>query len=173
MYKKIKEIEKPAYYLLDLTDDSTVFDEFDSMYLQGYTESLSGLLRSIPLLANGKNPRKYIFVISDGEDSHEGFRRTLMKSYNLCGVIKDGLKKYPEDRKATESDIFYISLVNNYTVKQWGDECVGTDNSFVATKLDELIEILSSIMFKNTIEYINPAEVSDESSSEENYSDKD
>lgn len=96
-----------------------------------------------------------------------------MKSYNLCGVIKDGLKKYPEDRKATESDIFYISLVNNYTVKQWGDECVGTDNSFVATKLDELIEILSSIMFKNTIEYINPAEVSDESSSEENYSDKD
>ena len=173
MYKKIKEIEKPAYYLLDLTDDSTVFDEFDSMYPQGYTESLSGLLRSIPLLANGKNPRKYIFVISDGEDSHEGFRRTLMKSYNLCGVIKDGLKKYPEDRKATESDIFYISLVNNYTVKQWGDECVGTDNSFVATKLDELIEILSSIKFKNTIEYINPAEVSDESSSEENYSDKD
>ncbi|MFU0885710.1 TadE/TadG family type IV pilus assembly protein [Kluyvera sichuanensis] len=173
MYKKIKEIEKPAYYLLNLTDDSSVFDEFDSMYPQGYTESLSGLLRSVPLLAKGKNPRKYIFVISDGNDSHETFRRKLMTNYDLCGVIKDGLKKYPEDRKATESDIFYISLVKNTTTKEWADECVGSANSFVATNLNQLIETLSSIMFKNTIEYINPAEVSDESSSEENYSDKD
>lgn len=173
IYKKIKEVEKPAYYFLNLTDDSSVFDEFDSMYPQGYTESLSGLLRSVPLLAKGKNPRKYIFVISDGNDSHETFRRKLMTNYDLCGVIKDGLKKYPEDRKATESDIFYISLVKNTTTKEWADECVGSANSFVATNLNQLIETLSSIMFKNTIEYINPAEVSDESSSEENYSDTD
>lgn len=177
MYQKIKEVEKPSYYLLPLTDDEKIFDEFDSMFPEGWTESLSGLLRAVPTLAQGKNPRKYMFVISDGEDNHDGFRRSLMTKHNLCGVIKDGLKKYPTDRKATESDIFYISILNNGTVKQWADECVGSANSFVATNLDELLDTLSRLMFKNTIEYINPAEIDDgntpEDTSEENYSDKD
>lgn len=173
IYKEIKNITKPAYYLLDLTDNASIFDEFDAMYPQGYTESLSGLLRAVPALAKGKNKRKYIFVISDGYDTYPTFRRKLMTDYDLCGVIKDGLKKYPEDRKATESDIFYISLVNNSTVKQWADECVGTNNSFVATNLAQLMAILNGIMFQNTIEYINPAETSDDDSSEENYSDQD
>lgn len=178
MYQKIKEVQKPPYYLVKLTADSSVLDEFDAMYPQGYTDSLSGLLRSVPLLAQGKNPRKYIFVISDGLDSHPEFRRDLMKNHNLCGVIKDGLKKYPSDRKATESDIFYISLVNNGTAAQWANECVGASNAFVATSLQALIATLSNIIFKNTIEYINPADISgddssDDSSSDENYSDQD
>lgn len=173
MYKKIKEVVKPSYYLLPLTDDEKIFDEFDSMFPEGWTESLSGLLRAVPALAQGTNPRKYMFVISDGEDNHDGFRRSLMTKHNLCGVIKDGLKKYPADRKAIESDIFYISMLKNGTVKQWADECVGPANSFVATNLEQLIDTLSRIMFKNTIEYINPAEISDDSASEENYSDRD
>ena len=96
-----------------------------------------------------------------------------MKDYDLCGTIKAGLKKYPEDRKATESEIFYISLVNNSTVNEWANECVGTNNSFVATSLASLMQILNGIMFQNTIEYINPTETSDDDSSEENYSDQD
>lgn len=173
IYKEIKNITKPAYYLLELTDNISVFDEFDAMYPQGLTESLSGLLRAVPVLAKGKNKRKYIFVISDGYDSYPAFRKKLMKDYDLCGTIKAGLKKYPEDRKATESEIFYISLVNNSTVNEWANECVGTNNSFVATSLASLMQILNGIMFQNTIEYINPTETSDDDSSEENYSDQD
>ena len=157
------KVTKPSYYLLELSDNPSVLTEFNSMHPYGNTDSLSGLLRSVPLLAKGTNTRKVIFVITDGLDNQPAFRQKLMKEpNNLCTVIKDGLKKYPEDTPTTESDIYYISLINTRdakkTVQEWADICVGDDHSYVATDMNTLLEIIGNVMFKNTIEYINPNE---------------
>lgn len=76
----------------------------------------------------------------------------------LCNVIKEGLKKYPDGTPTTDSDIYYISLVRNTSADEWADYCVGPENAFIATNLDSLLEIIGNVMFKNTIEYINPGE---------------
>lgn len=162
-YLKAGKVTKPSYYLIDLTDDVGILSEFDDMHPFGNTDSLSGLLRSVPLLAKGMNTRKIIFVITDGLDNQPAFRQKLMdEPYNLCTVIKDGLKKYPENTPTTDSDIYYISLIDTSdarkTVKEWAKICVGDNHSFVATDMNSLLEIIGNVMFKNTIEYINPGE---------------
>ena len=157
-YKKADEVTKPSYYLVDLTDNESVLDEFDDMHPYGNTDSLSGLLRSVPMLAKGMNTRKIIFVITDGLDNKPDFRQELMARHGLCNVIKEGLKKYPDGTPTTDSDIYYISLVRNTSADEWADYCVGPENAFIATNLDSLLEIIGNVMFKNTIEYINPGE---------------
>ncbi|MEE9652820.1 Tad domain-containing protein [Kluyvera ascorbata] len=157
-YSKAGEVTKPSYYLVDLTDNENVLDEFDDMHPFGNTDSLSGLLRSVPMLAKGMNTRKIIFVITDGLDNKPDFRQELMARHGLCNVIKEGLKKYPDGTPTTDSDIYYISLVKNTSADEWADYCVGSENAFIATNLDSLLEIIGNVMFKNTIEYINPGE---------------
>ncbi|GEM_PF-823708 len=150
-------ITKPIYYLLNLSDDEAIFDEFDSMIPNGGTDSLSGLLRSVPLIAQGKNPRKMIFVISDGLDFDATLRHKMMNSkHKLCNVITQGLKKYPENTPTTEADIYYISLVQNSTISDWSENCVGQDHAFIATNLDELMTAIRGVIFRNNISYINP-----------------
>lgn len=149
-------ITKPMYYLINLSDDAEVFDEFDSMVPNGNTDSLSGMLRSVPLIAKGQNPRKVIFVVSDGLDNQPKLRQTMMSKHNLCSVITQGLKKYPENTPTTEADIYYISLVQNSSISDWSKNCVGQDHAFIATNLDELMTAIRGVIFRNNISYINP-----------------
>jgi hypothetical protein len=62
---------KPKSYLIELTNDISVIDEFNNMRIVNGspTHVTSGLLRSLPVVAKGTNPRKAIIVISDGIDS--------------------------------------------------------------------------------------------------------
>lgn len=158
-YKKAGGVTKPSHYLVELTDNENVLNEFDGMRPFGNTDSLAGLLRTVPLLAKGKNTRKIIFVISDGLDNKPDFRVDLMRNHQLCKVIKDGLRKYPSGTPTTDSDIYYISLTNNTSVTEWANLCVGSTNSFIATNLNDLLKIIGDVMFKNTIEYINPNDI--------------
>ncbi len=155
----LKTITKPKYYLMNLSDNKKIIDEFEDMSPEGGTNSLSGLLRSVPLIAQGKNPRKIIYIISDGQDDNPQLRRTLMIEHNLCGVIKDGLKKYPANTPTKDSDIYYISLIQNSTTSDWAANCVGQDHAFIATNIDELKKAIKGAMYKNKIEYINPKDI--------------
>lgn len=157
-------ITKPSYYLLPLTNDKAVFDELDKMIPYGDKDSLTGLLRSVPLIAQGKNPRKIIFVISGEDEKSPYLRKKLMEEHKLCNVIKEGLKKYPEDTKTEQAEIYYISLVNylgNYkkTADYWGDYCVGRDKVFIGNNIDALIQKLNDNQIfsqEEVIKYINP-----------------
>ena len=155
----LTSISKPMYYLLELSTHKQIINEFEGMKPSGGTNSLSGLLRSVPLIAKGKNPRKIIFVISDGDDDFPKLRQDMMIKDNLCGVIKDGLKKYPANTPTTESDIYYISLVHNNTIKDWAANCVGQDNAYIATNIKELMDVIRQAIYKNEIEYLNPNDV--------------
>lgn len=159
IYQRIKDLTQPAYYLLDLSSDPSILTEFSAMSPEGGTESLWGLLRAVPLLAKGTNERKMMFVISDGLDSNPALRKQMMEQYDLCQVIRDGLKKYPEGTPTTSASIYYISLINNSSPTEWAKSCVGTGNAYTATNLNQLTAVIGSLMFQNSISYINPDEI--------------
>lgn len=159
IYQRIKDLTQPAYYLLDLSSDPSILTEFSAMSPEGGTESLWGLLRAVPLLAKGTNERKMMFVISDGLDSNPALRKQMMEQYDLCQVIRDGLKKYPEGTPTTSASIYYISLINNSSPTEWAKSCVGTGNAYTATNLNQLMAVIGSLMFQNSISYINPDEI--------------
>ncbi|VUS64759.1 TadE/TadG family type IV pilus assembly protein [Klebsiella spallanzanii] len=158
-YQGIKNLTHPNYYMLGLSSDPNILNEFNSMIPEGGTESLWGFLRAVPLLAKGKNNRKMMFVVSDGLDNRPALRHTMMKNHNLCEVVREGLKKYPEGTTTTSASIYYISLVNNTSIDDWAQNCVGADNSYLAVNLDQLMNIIGSLIFQNSISYINPDEI--------------
>lgn len=162
-YNYAKKIKKPSYYPIELTDDFNDLSAFDSMTPAGSTETLSGLLYAVPLIAKGINTRKIIFVISDGTDAYPSFRQKLMnKKYDLCNKITEGLKNYPSGTKTDDAEIYYISLTDNQQglgfLQEWKNMCVGQDRGFVASDLDKLKAIIGNIMFKNRIDYVNANE---------------
>lgn len=162
-YNYAKKIKKPSYYPIELTDDFNNLSDFSSMTPAGATETLSGLLYAVPLIAKGINTRKIIFVISDGTDDYPSFRQTLMNKKNdLCNKITKGLKIYPSGTKTDDAEIYYISLTDSQQgldfLQEWKNICVGQDRGYVASDLDKLKAIIGNIMFKNRIDYVNANE---------------
>ncbi|WP_260863778.1 pilus assembly protein [Citrobacter sp. Marseille-Q6884] len=161
-YEDVKKIQKPSYYPIELTDDISLLSDFNQMLPGGNTDTLSGLLRSVPLIAKGKNERKIIFVITDGRDSYPSFRQKLMTENNLCNVITDGLKKYPSGTVTDDAQIYYISLTDDLEgrdlAQEWQNMCVGQGRSYTATSLNALLALIGNIMFKNRIDYVNANE---------------
>lgn len=154
-------LAKPKHYLIDLTSDLGVLDEFSLMTPAGSTDSNSGLLRAVPLIAKGTNPRKIIMVISDGEDNAGPVKLTdgLHKTNRVCDKIKSGLLKYPEGTKTEESDIYFISVVDNAKyINYWADNCTGKANSLLAKDYKTLLETLLRIAQKGSVSYINKNE---------------
>lgn len=158
-YEDVQIIKKPSYYPIELTDDISILEDFYNMIPGGDTDSLTGLLRSVSLIAKGENKRKIIFMITDGEDSYPDFRQNLMQHHDLCKVITDGLKNYPSGTTTEDAEIYYISLTDDQTgrdlVQEWQNMCVGQGHGFVASNLEELKAIIGNIMFKNTIDYVD------------------
>lgn len=162
--KGMKTVTKPNSYLIELTSDVNVLNEFNKMTVGGNTDSSSGLLRAIPVIAKGTNPRKIIMVISDGADSPGSKEMTeiLHEKYKICDRIKSGLLKYPSGTTTKESDIYYISLVDglsaNNRIEFWANNCTGKDNAIIATKYEELLNTLIGISRKGSVKYINKNE---------------
>ena len=114
----------------------------------------------MPLITKGKNDVKMIFVISDGEDDtySKKNRKTLMDTYHLCDVIRNGLKKYPAGTTTTDVEIYYISLISNGSDLDWQNSCVGPGHAFIATNYDALYDVIAGAMARETTRYVNPDE---------------
>lgn len=158
-----KEIKTPPSYLIELNSDIKVIEEFQSMKLQGgETDSSSGLLRSLPVIAKGNNPRKVIVMVTDGEDSGRALELTKLlhnSENNICEKIRKGLLNYNKASKTTEAEIYYISLGRegnlDERLKFWRDNCVGKNNAFVVTDDIMLMQSLLEISQENRINFID------------------
>ena len=160
---------KPKSYLIELTNDINIIDEFNNMKIVdgSPTHVTSGLLRSLPVIAKGTNPRKAIIVISDGIDSGSSTRgpyamtERLFKTYDLCKRVKEGLLRYPEGTPTQAADIFFIFTVNNsetaHALDLWRNYCAG-DNVFLATNYQDIINVLTGIAKKSSVKFINKNE---------------
>lgn len=164
-------IDKPASYLIELTSNPLVLDEFADMKVVSMlvrTDSSSGLLRSLPVIAKGINPRKIIIVVSDGDDNGNksvgprSMTNKLHMEYGICDRIKQGLLKYPVGTETTQSDIYFISVVDDKNtdsrINFWADYCVGKNNTAVATDYQSLMNTLMGIAKKVNINFINKDE---------------
>lgn len=157
----MKTIAKPKSYLIELTSDVGVLDEFSKMSVGGNTDSNSGLLRALPVIAKGTNPRKIIIVISDGDDNLGSQLLTdkLHKEYKLCDRIKSGLLRYPDNKSTKEVDIYFISVIDDKTtgsrINFWGDYCTGSEKALVATNYKKLLNALIGISRKASTKFIN------------------
>ncbi|MEZ2454124.1 hypothetical protein, partial [Raoultella planticola] len=146
-----------------------IIDEFNNMKIVdgSPTHVTSGLLRSLPVIAKGTNPRKAIIVISDGIDSGSSTRgpyamtERLFKTYDLCKRVREGLLRYPEGTPTQAADIFFIFTVNNsetaHALDLWRNYCAG-DNVFLATNYQDIINVLTGIAKKSSVKFINKNE---------------
>lgn len=165
-YKKYKSVSKPNYYPIALTTDPAAFTVFQSMTPLGGTDSVNGLMRAVPVAAKGQNPRKVIILLTDGEDSvtsaggPSALSNLLVWDNNLCGVIKQGLLKYPKGTPTTSVEMYYFSIVDDaYRMKFWADNCVGNGHSIVAKDYESLMDALTAIANKGQVQFINKNEV--------------
>jgi tight adherence protein G len=152
-YNKMAFVKQNTY-LIEPTSDLTELNAFQTMHSDGGTDSSTGLLRAVPELMKGPNPRKALIVISDGDDNDYGVRNALHSGRNagdrVCDRIRDGVKArlpYVE-----EVDIYFISVVNDSSgqsrTNYWANYCTGPDNAVVATNYDEIMSKLVEIMNK-------------------------
>ncbi|MBG6242164.1 MAG: VWA domain-containing protein [Candidatus Symbiopectobacterium sp. Dall1.0] len=155
-------IDSPYPYLIELTSNADIISQFKKMYLLGAnTDSSSGLLRSLPVIAKGNNPKKVIIMVTDGVDSGgpKALTTALHEEYHICKRIKEGLLNYNKIHKTVEVDIFFISLaksgIDGYNVKFWRDFCVGDDNAFVVSDYQSLVNVLAKIFKKEKINFID------------------
>lgn len=166
----MRTADKPASYLIELTSNPAVLDEFAQMkvLVNVGTDSSGGLLRSLPVIAKGVNERKIIIVVSDGDDSGTSasgplsMTNTLHRTYKICDRIKSGLLKYPQGTQTKQSDIYFISVVDDRStgsrINFWADNCVGKDNAIVATDYQNLMNVLMGIAQKGNVNFINKDE---------------
>ncbi|MGG2143511.1 TadE/TadG family type IV pilus assembly protein [Symbiopectobacterium sp. RP] len=157
-----RDIDAPYSYLIELTSNADIISQFKKMDLLGAnTDSSSGLLRSLPVIAKGNNPKKVIIMVTDGEDSSgpKALTTALHKEYHICKRIKEGLLNHNKIHKTVAVDIFFISLAKNGidddNVKFWREFCVGEDNAFVVSDYLSLVNILAKISKKEKINFID------------------
>ncbi len=161
--KEMKYRQSPPSYLIELTSNPEVISQFEKMSVMGgYTDTISGLLRSLPVIAKGHNAKKVIIMVTDGDDTYRGpksLSSKLHKDYKICKRIKEGLLTYNKIYKTNEVDIFYISLSStkgdDRHIKFWREFCVGDDNAFVANDYLSLVNILTKVYKKERINFID------------------
>lgn len=141
-------------WLIELTSDLSVLDEFQNMWQQGWTQISSGLLRSVPVMMKGKNKRKVFILISDGNDNIEkGVTYNFLTKYNLCDRIKEGIIERSSVPGA-KVEMYFISVTSGATatkrVNLWANYCVGEGNSKTSTTRESLIKDIKGIMSDET-----------------------
>ena len=114
--------------------DIKLTDEFDSIVSQvdnfkpgGSTASYTGLIRGAQLAKDGKNPRRLIIILSDGEDSYVSITNALLDKtpVNLCQKIVSDLNNdtTPDgDKIRTELAAIGLGYEINYARMR---KCVG------------------------------------------------
>lgn len=158
-----KDLGRIPTYLIPLTDNKEELASFNKMLPSGGTDIITGLIRSLPVLADGKNLNKVIVIISDGEDM-EGPKLLTDKflKNDLCNRIKSDIrtKTIPETKKL---EMYFISVNasdNNERLKYWADNCVGAEHAILAENYEDLIETFNSIMQVETGYFINDCDSS-------------
>lgn len=138
-------------WLIELTDDINIINEFQDMLQEGWTQTSSGLLRAVPVLAKGTNKRKVIVILSDGDDyPNSVVTNTLLEKYKLCDRIKEGLIERRETN-TSRVDMYYISTTTSTTrVNYWGKYCVGSERAKTSTTKDALIKTIKGIITDET-----------------------
>lgn len=118
------------------------------------TDTITGLLRAIPIVANSENNFKSIIIVSDGADNINLTLSTkMLNNYKICDRIREGFKKLNKDNEVG------LYMIFTYTPSPGeGDEidkhvalwknCVGDDNFYYASTVAKLQAAIKDILSK-------------------------
>lgn len=143
----LKDLRQNSY-VIGLTNKKADVDEFSNMNpVEGAgTDILSGLLYAAHEVAKGKNPRKIIIIVTDGQT--EGSVKQVETKFlasNMCKKITDGIVENSPGTK--EAKIYFVSILNDSAVlSNWRSKCVGDDGAFVATDYSSLKNAITSVL---------------------------
>lgn len=135
-------------WLIELTNDAKELNQFQNMKAQGWTATTSGLVRSVPVMMKGRNPRKVFVIMSDGDDTGGPARVTdrYLKEYKLCDKIRQGIMDRPETN-AERVDIYYVSTTNSSArVNYWRDYCTGEGNAAMAVNRKQVVDLIKGYL---------------------------
>lgn len=157
---KIASLKQNAQ-IINLTSSQSQLQKFNNMvvHLGAGTDTTAGLLTAAKVIRSGTNPQKIIIVITDGEDSGElvTVSNRFHTQFQMCKKIVDGLEELSTNTKSVK--IYYISLSakdnNEKRLAFWRDNCVGSDGAFTATDYNSLKNVISSILQKSGLHFIN------------------
>lgn len=160
-YRSVISSLKQNAHVIRLTSSQARLQDFSQMVVHPGTgtDTTVGLLAAAKLIKDGSNPQKIIIVITDGEDSGElaEVSRRFHTQFKVCKKIVDGLESLSSSTKGVK--IYYISLSasdnNERRLAFWRDNCVGSDGAFTATDYITLRNVISSILRKGGIHFIN------------------
>lgn len=156
----ISSLQQNAH-VINLTSSQLQLQKFNKMivHLGAGTDTTAGLLAAAKVIRSGTNPQKIIIVITDGEDSGElvTVSNRFHTQFQVCKKIVDGLEELSANTKSVK--IYYISLSakdnNEKRLAFWRDNCVGSDGAFTATDYNSLKNVISSILQKGGLHFIN------------------
>lgn len=160
-YPSIISSLKQNAQVINLTSSQSQLQKFNNMVVhQGAgTDTTAGLLTAAKVIKSGSNPQKIIIVITDGEDSGElvTVSNRFHTQFQMCKKIVNGLEGLSTNTKSVK--IYYISLSakdnNEKRLAFWRDNCVGSDGAFTATDYNSLKNVISSILQKGNLHFIN------------------
>ncbi|WP_241608354.1 pilus assembly protein [Rosenbergiella epipactidis] len=135
-------------WLIELTNNSKELAEFQTMNVQGYTATVSGLIRSVPVMTKGKNPRKVFVIMADGADTSgpKTVSDRYLRQYKLCDKIKKGILDRPETN-AERVDIYYVSTTNDRPrVNDWATYCTGQGNAAIAVNRKAVVDLIKGYL---------------------------
>ena len=120
------------------------------------TDTMTGLLRAIPVIAHSKNNFKSIIIVSDGADNvNLALSKKMLTTYQICDRIRSGFKLLNEKNEVglymvfTSSDSLTDPEIIEH-VQLWKD-CVGENNFYLATSVDALESAIKDILNKTHI----------------------
>lgn len=148
-------------HVINLTSNQAQLQQLNKMvvHLGAGTDTTAGLLTAAKVIRSGTNPQKIIIVITDGEDSGDliTVSNRFHTQFKMCKKIVDGLKEQSANTKSVK--IYYISLSakdnNEKRLAFWRDNCVGSDGAFTAADYTSLKNVISSILQKGSLHFVN------------------
>ncbi|KXO09529.1 Protein TadG, associated with Flp pilus assembly [Moritella sp. JT01] len=160
LWRKGKYTEKPPgdksyFFDIPLTNNYKQFiSQFNRFRANHGTASYEGVIRGAQMLKTGKNPRRLLIVLSDGQDSGadqgqiKDVQHRELNDRHYCQIIKQRLS---EDQNENGENYaaklavigFGYDLENNVELAR----CVGVDNVYKAENeqeiLDRILELIS------------------------------
>ncbi|MEZ8141123.1 pilus assembly protein TadG [Enterovibrio norvegicus FF-33] len=146
-----------SFRTLDLTEDFPSFRSTISRFYPSYgTASYEGIIEAGKIVNRGKNVRKLIIVLSDGEDSpnqnnssdnrYPGYAALQLYNRGLCDNILSSLESNNIEGRQVEAKIFVIGFGYDIDKNPGLKICAGEDNIQSADSYQEIYDTVLELI---------------------------
>tara|TARA_Y100001956_G_C4127358_1_gene191004 strand:- start:2833 stop:4083 length:1251 start_codon:yes stop_codon:yes gene_type:complete len=139
-YCRSQSNDRSRFNDLPLTDNYTSFNNsVQNFYPNHGTASFQGIIRGAQMLKKGKNPRRLLIVLSDGEDGDPNRHQQLVNA-GMCTKIVDTLSAdKTSDGHAIKARLAVVGFDYDVNKNRALQQCVGAENVYKAQNKDDIL----------------------------------